>query len=787
MQQFALASVHPRSIAWLIRSDEWERLEMIIKYNSAMLGGYYNVIIPLAENDILSEKYRRFLLDYDPDFIVLAPDMGLPEAEALFQQFHPFCFILWDEVNEIATLDPLGRTSQVGETMISMWVKVLTEPKQFSNMLLAVADPAEPDISRLALLACGDVEPRELDFNVVDGDIDIYAKGYLEAFLLNFLRPEYDEKTIMPYMDEDKILVPTRDRYTLKKVLKEENCFPLSGTRKTLATCCRLQTLTTHQSFIGLTASYKKTRGTPERINHVDYPSLVILVSDHFSVEEGVLFWNLRASEVYVAWLSFPDIEGNSEEVSHWLESDTGGILYTLYSGFRIVFSSPEKDITRLNKVINLIKSKAQKVAIDDLLEISAVSYDNLVFYDYIRPPLRQEYLSVVKDHNKISFLPKLPQEYTNGISLTLEWSGAMLPQSINRVTSWMNKHKRYYKYMHVKRVFKHKTSMWEMFCCRINNKRYPSFQLDTEKPIEFEIPSLYDIVSSIFLNAHFSRIELSSTSRYHTIFVERAGGLDQATYYLANSPYRLLLETLADNSTKNKTGWLVEHPSKRRVFNHFDLWKTVGEGIPTQTDEYYRQLSDKLPAEVAVLLEKRILERGFLITCDSCSFKSWYPVEFIGQDFTCARCFQSQVYRSNPLWLYKLPEILFQGFNNDMQVPLLVLDYMKRRSKYHFDWMPDSNVFWVKGQEKFSRNIDIICNCDGGLYVGEAKSADTIEKGQFLFYQQICQRVAIDGIIFATSQEHWDKKTLNYIETLKKHFSGEVLSLTRKDLYLEK
>lgn len=52
MQQFGLVSVYPRSIAWLIRSDEWERLETVVKYNSAMLGGYYNVIIPITDREM---------------------------------------------------------------------------------------------------------------------------------------------------------------------------------------------------------------------------------------------------------------------------------------------------------------------------------------------------------------------------------------------------------------------------------------------------------------------------------------------------------------------------------------------------------------------------------------------------------------------------------------------------------------------------------------------------------------------------------------------------------------
>ncbi len=69
MQQFALASIFPRTIAWLIRDGELERLEQIIFYNSAMLGGYFNVFIPLTEKDEISEDYQQFLIDYDPDFV----------------------------------------------------------------------------------------------------------------------------------------------------------------------------------------------------------------------------------------------------------------------------------------------------------------------------------------------------------------------------------------------------------------------------------------------------------------------------------------------------------------------------------------------------------------------------------------------------------------------------------------------------------------------------------------------------------------------------------------------
>jgi hypothetical protein len=92
LQHFAIATVSPRSIAWLIRLDEWDRFEKIVKYNCAMQGGYFNVMIPLTDQDTISIKYQRLLVDYDPDLVVLAPHMMPTNLESLAGRLHPFAF-----------------------------------------------------------------------------------------------------------------------------------------------------------------------------------------------------------------------------------------------------------------------------------------------------------------------------------------------------------------------------------------------------------------------------------------------------------------------------------------------------------------------------------------------------------------------------------------------------------------------------------------------------------------------------------------------------------------------
>jgi hypothetical protein len=318
----------------------------------------------------------------------------------------------------------------------------------------------------------------------------------------------------------------------------------------------------------------------------------------------------------------------------------------------------------------------------------------------------------------------------------------------------------------------------------RVTTERYLALQVHTANPVEFNRPAPEQVIGSMFTSAKYSRVEPSSAARYHASFVQHAGSLESAAYYLAVQPYRGLLEVLANNTALKLPGWIVQNPSKRRVLNHLQLRSVTGHQTPPATQDYFNTVSDELPPEAVELLEKGILERGFLLPCAFCSFKSWYAADSVGQDFRCTRCSKVQIYKTNPLWLYKLREVVFQGFEDNMQVPLLALNFLRRSSVHHFEWVPDSDIYEGGSREDLHRNVDLLCICDGMLYVGEAKSNDAIDENQFAFYRNICERVEVDGIVFATAQEEWASSTLARIADLRDRFTGNVLTLTSAELY---
>ena len=794
LQQFALASVYPRSIAWLVRVNEWNSFEKIVKYNCAVLGGYYNVLVPLTDQDTISEAYQHFLADYDPDLVVLAPGMTSNQFDNLSLHIFPFGVISWDLVSGFVSSDPTGGVSDKNATMVSEWLKFQFEARKPSRTYVAVVSEMYPETSKLAFVACGDVMPRSPMFDKNDEVIELDATGYRENFLERLLNTNVPQSQAGAYLTDQNDFISAPNRYQLNHLIKEEYKFPLSDAVEILRACCRLQHFPSpHESFISLTAKYQKVGGTPSRTSIGERPpAIVILLSDNFDIEEATLFWNLRANGFHVAWLSFHQIEEDLEAVALWLDSDSGGLFYWMSTGSDIAFSSSKEDFTRLQVVFNKVLGlRRQNYPLWNYLQ-----YDDLIFYNYIQSPLLEERVLVVKERSKYSFVSKLPEEYskhsTGMYTVTIKWNDFLLPQSSHMIQDKVSSEtvRGFVLSKEGQRdpntgALMHQDVWTPRF--RITRQRHIKAQISTQEPLEFSKPSTQEVVETLFNMGGFSHIEQSSTAKYHTSFINRCGALTDTAYYLATSPYRELFEVLADNSNSNKkkVGWILDYPSKRRALHHLHLRDVLSKTTPTETKSYFNTVSDELPTEAFKLLEKGLLERGFQLSCIACSYKSWYPAEHVGQTFECSRCFQTQVYNANPLWLYKLPEVVFQGFEDNMQVPLLALDYLRRASKHSFEWVPDSNVYThQEGSKKAYRNIDILCISDGKLYIGEAKSNDIIEADQFSFYEQVCKSVAVDGIVFATSQTHWNRGTQQRIDSLKAWFRGEVLIVTEKDLY---
>lgn len=799
MQQFATVSLSPLAIAWLINANDWDHLERLIHINCTLLGGYHNVLIPIAEDGKLSRVSEAFLALYDPDYVILAPGIDrFCKPEPPFVP-NPYQVFPWDHASQIIPDSAKGSSNTQAAPIAFRRGHSVDNEGPVAMDLVAVADTSFSNASRLALVACGDVVPAEHEWNSIDGEVSFDASGYREETLQRVAA--VGRSKLFARLGPGDTIIPAPTRCQLASLIKEENKFPLTGARDILEACCDLQHFGSGRpSFIGRTKNYT---GSPIRKFAAirETPGMVILVSDDFSFGEAILFGNLRASQVTACWISFSDLKEDLRDIVDWLESDLGASFYTL--GQTIAFSARDDDRGRLSEMFDLLSKERQA----NFPEWRTCDYRELIFYDYERPYVQRSHRSIIREANSCSFLPEYPRDTHGTLGLTIEWPTLMLPPE-RCVADLVSSDS-----IHPSAVFHVASGRIDAppnrprF--RINASRYARVQVDDQSPVQFVVPSINKVLTALFQQAGFHDFREASHAQYQHAFINRSGAFEKACHFLQTPPYCELLKLLSNNSDSNQPGWLIgrtkqgkqdigvpreseeardKNPDARRAIHHLDLLRfleTPDKLFPKDTEGYLR-IAESLQHEVTELLELQLLERGFRLRCSSCSHDPWYRSDDVGQVFRCQRCYQEQRVISNPMWFYKLPEVIFQGFKTHMEVPLLALYNLQRRSRHQhaFQYVLDSELFWRPDRKDKKKNVDLCCLQDGRVYIGEAKCNDSIEPDQFAFYEHLASRVHIDGIVFATSKTHWKPNTLERIEGLGSKFKGAVIALTKSQLY---
>jgi hypothetical protein len=142
-----------------------------------------------------------------------------------------------------------------------------------------------------------------------------------------------------------------------------------------------------------------------------------------------------------------------------------------------------------------------------------------------------------------------------------------------------------------------------------------------------------------------------------------------------------------------------------------------------------------------------------------------------LGDEFTCKRCARKQAIQSKhslgqtePVWYYQLDEIVYQGIRNDVHVPLLALDYLRRKNT-SFSYT-DELELWRPTQPRPFIEVDLCCICDGTLTIGEAKTTERIEGGgkherrSLNKYRETALLLGARRFVLATSKA-WSAETL--------------------------
>jgi hypothetical protein len=100
---------------------------------------------------------------------------------------------------------------------------------------------------------------------------------------------------------------------------------------------------------------------------------------------------------------------------------------------------------------------------------------------------------------------------------------------------------------------------------------------------------------------------------------------------------------------------------------------------------------------------------------------------------------------------------------NHDGDVPIMALDAMRSKSKDSFIYSPELGIR-TKGSDKWEMEIDICCIASRKMYIGEAKSNDSLKSDTKSptkianKYRHLAVELGATGVIFSTSQAAWDE-----------------------------
>jgi len=198
----------------------------------------------------------------------------------------------------------------------------------------------------------------------------------------------------------------------------------------------------------------------------------------------------------------------------------------------------------------------------------------------------------------------------------------------------------------------------------------------------------------------------------------------------------------------------------------------------------------------VQFCIDHEILRYGFLLRCKFCDNKDFYSLSEISNVFHCKRCGNEQkitpetLYKGEePKMVYDLNEVVFQCFLNNGDLPILTLDYLRKKAKDEtFMFLPEFKVY--KNDQEYLE-IDIACICDGKIIIGECKKTNKKwdeflqKKNKFL---EILEIIQPDIVVFSTLDNQKPDKANNSLATFireiqKKHRDVKFINLNRGDL----
>ena len=284
------------------------------------------------------------------------------------------------------------------------------------------------------------------------------------------------------------------------------------------------------------------------------------------------------------------------------------------------------------------------------------------------------------------------------------------------------------------------------------------------------------EIFSQTYGDAGYS-IRLSDKGKYQAECARLVGGFDKLANFLKDQHRVRVLDKYLDSSPSQEGDGVYLGPAKRRYLDLPAVAKLVGSQATAAS------LIDDL-------VQIGVLERGLILQCDRCQNAAWYPLADLSRTFTCGRCRAEQpISRTHwkmpdePRWYYELSEVMYQGYQHGMVVPVLTVAFLKSKAKGSVIFLPEVELRRDRVQDKPDTEIDLSVVLDGRLYVGECTREDRVdesadgERRRLERLRDMAASLDARGVVLSTVAGAWREPT--------SRIAAEVFGVTELHLWL--
>jgi len=198
-----------------------------------------------------------------------------------------------------------------------------------------------------------------------------------------------------------------------------------------------------------------------------------------------------------------------------------------------------------------------------------------------------------------------------------------------------------------------------------------------------------------------------------------------------------------------HSTGSVSDDSRYRRSLTLEDIRRLVISRVSVRSGRR-KQESIRLAEQIIKnLVRIRAMHSGFQLDCTNCNLEEWYAIDEVSETFRCRRCLSIQDRPLSPAISFRLNEALYQAYKSNFAVPALTLGLMARLSKTSFIYSPQITLTAGDGQ---SSELDIVAIMDGDLFVGEAKSGNSIARRKIAGIGQLATSVGAGCVVFSTT-----------------------------------